>query len=243
MSMSSTQMIRKRPRGVKRSTTGSSSYDGTAPSKPPKDILALGRHLVRELNLEDGVDTLGRWTAHYLAELLAEVERSRSRSDRRAAQKRVMAVILQTWERRRELPGRAYPLVKYREAAIALGRIRTQLRPFEPSLSAAGPLGVTHAIFTAASRLMLYALLDTLPAKQIDTDRAVTAMLDAEEKEYLKAMKALYQVFDQPKKRSAKTRRTKADEPIDPSAVRASRLDVLQDLVQNATKLRDILGT
>ena len=65
-------LTRKRPRWL--NSTKSSSSEEMGPSKTPKDVLEHGRQLVRELDLEDGVDTLGRWMAHHLAELMSIAE-------------------------------------------------------------------------------------------------------------------------------------------------------------------------
>ena len=65
-------MIRKTQRGL--SSTASSSSDALEPSKLPSAVLRLGARIVRELELEPSVDTLGRWMAHHLAEVMQEVE-------------------------------------------------------------------------------------------------------------------------------------------------------------------------
>ena len=69
-------------------------------------ILKLGRLLVRELNLERETDTLARWMAHHIAELMhiAETEEEVSGLNaRRACQDAVIAL----WTHRAGLPGRA----------------------------------------------------------------------------------------------------------------------------------------
>lgn len=69
-------------------------------------ILKLGRLLVRELNLERETDTLARWMAHHIAELMhvAETEEGESaRNARLACQDAVIAL----WTHRAGLPGRA----------------------------------------------------------------------------------------------------------------------------------------
>jgi hypothetical protein len=66
-------------------------------------IIALGRKLVIELGLEPSVDTLGRWMAHYVAELIAKAE-SATRRDRRLAEKACFETILALWKHRAELP-------------------------------------------------------------------------------------------------------------------------------------------
>jgi hypothetical protein len=70
------------------------------PSKPPKDVLGLGRHLVRELGFEDGVDTLGRWMAHHLAELIDKAENGVCATERVEARKSATETILKVWEHR-----------------------------------------------------------------------------------------------------------------------------------------------
>jgi hypothetical protein len=66
-------------------STASSSAAATAPSKPARDVLALGRHLVAELQLEQSVDTLGRWLAHHVAELIARAEAAEDATGRASA--------------------------------------------------------------------------------------------------------------------------------------------------------------
>lgn len=39
----------------------------TEPLKRSESVIALGKRLVEELGMEPGVDTLGRWMAHYVA--------------------------------------------------------------------------------------------------------------------------------------------------------------------------------
>lgn len=85
------------------------------PSKPPKDVLGLGRHLVRELGFEDGVDTLGRWMAYHLAELIDQAENGVTAAERSRARENATEVIVKLWEHRASLPGKAYPLAPFKE--------------------------------------------------------------------------------------------------------------------------------
>jgi len=79
--------------------------------------LELGQYLVRELDFEGGVDTLGRWMAHYLAELIDEAENSSTVAKRTRARKEAATTILKIWDHRSSLPGKA---VNPGEAAIRL---------------------------------------------------------------------------------------------------------------------------
>lgn len=70
--------------------------------------MALGQHLVHELNLEDSVDTLGRWMAHYIAELIESVE-SANDEERPAKMAMCADVILKLWGYRHQLPNGKRP--------------------------------------------------------------------------------------------------------------------------------------
>jgi len=59
--------------------------------------------LVEELGLDPGVDTLSRWMAHYIAELIEDVETANP--DTQSARfARCAEAILGLWERRHQLP-------------------------------------------------------------------------------------------------------------------------------------------
>lgn len=63
----------------------------------------LGRALVEELGLEPGVDTLSRWMAHHVAEMIEDVETANV-EDRPAKSAECAKTILNLWERRHQLP-------------------------------------------------------------------------------------------------------------------------------------------
>jgi hypothetical protein len=71
-------------------------------------ILTLGRKLVEQLGLEDSTDTLGRWMAHHLADLITKAENA-SGSDKASAQKECFDAILAFWRHRSELPSGKRP--------------------------------------------------------------------------------------------------------------------------------------
>jgi hypothetical protein len=66
-------------------------------------IIALGKQLVEELELGNSVDTLGRWMAHYIAELITKVEAARP-EERDELSSRCAAAILDLWRHRSVLP-------------------------------------------------------------------------------------------------------------------------------------------
>lgn len=69
----------------------------------PKNVLALGKALVDELDLDPGVDTLSRWMAHYIAELIEATEIAKI-EDRPTKLAKCADAILNLWEHRHQLP-------------------------------------------------------------------------------------------------------------------------------------------
>ena len=90
-------------------------------SRLPSEILKLGSRIVRELNL-GRTDTLGRWMAHHLAELLQSAE-SASEDEKELVQNGAVDLILKLWSHRRSLPGNAYPLKNLERAVSVLARL------------------------------------------------------------------------------------------------------------------------
>ncbi|MBU0651649.1 MAG: hypothetical protein KKG96_02070 [Proteobacteria bacterium] len=86
----------------------SSSSRLTALPPMPKDVLDLGGALVEELGLDPGVDTLSRWMAHYIAELIDDAETAKV-EDRPAKLAKCADAILGLWERRHQLPNGKRP--------------------------------------------------------------------------------------------------------------------------------------
>jgi len=74
----------------------------------PKGVLDLGRALVSELGLDSEVDTLSRWMAHYIAELIEEAETAKV-EERPAKFAQCADTILKLWERRYQLPNGKRP--------------------------------------------------------------------------------------------------------------------------------------
>ena len=82
-------------------------------------VLALGKKLVDELGLEQSVDTLGRWMAHYIAE---KIEAAECAADNVRDQKmsECRDVILKLWAHRSELPNGQRPFKEFERLFRAL---------------------------------------------------------------------------------------------------------------------------
>jgi hypothetical protein len=70
--------------------------------------MALGKKLVTEQGFDGSVDTLGRWMAHHIAELIQEAE-SANADDRPAKMANVREAVLALWSHRHALPNGRSP--------------------------------------------------------------------------------------------------------------------------------------
>ncbi len=94
----------------------------TEQSARARAVVALGKKLVAELELGDSVDTLGRWMAHYLAELIQEAEVATG-DDRIAKQSQLRDSILALWTHRFELPSGMRPFSEFEPILRALASL------------------------------------------------------------------------------------------------------------------------
>ena len=75
-------------------------------------VLALGKKLVDELGLDQSVDTLGRWMAHYIAEKMEDAEAATGEArDRKMSE--CSDAILKLWAHRSELPNGKRPFEEF----------------------------------------------------------------------------------------------------------------------------------
>ena len=105
-----------------------------------KDVLDLGCALVNELNLDPGVDTLSRWMAHYIAELIGEAKTAKI-EDRPAKLAKCADAILKLWDHRHQLADGKRPFEDLEPIMRALASLdpedntpryfRTQRRPIK----------------------------------------------------------------------------------------------------------------
>jgi hypothetical protein len=72
----------------------------------------LGRKIVDELGLDRSVDTLGRWMAHYIAELIQSAEATEG-ADRSEKLSRCANAILDLWKHRHVLPNGKRPFEEF----------------------------------------------------------------------------------------------------------------------------------
>jgi hypothetical protein len=89
-----------------------------------KEVIELGKLLVKELELEDSVDTLGRWMAHYIAEKI-EAAKNAEEALRPAAEAECAKAIIDLWQHRWKIQDRHQPLKDF-------SRLLELLRQIDP---------------------------------------------------------------------------------------------------------------
>ena len=91
-----------------------------------KDILNLGNKLVEELNMIDSNDTLSRWMAHYIAELIHNAEKAEGEA-KIALEKECCDTILKLWAIRNASPHAIRPLAELENAILLLKNVAYKL--------------------------------------------------------------------------------------------------------------------
>src|SRR5438132_2522606 len=82
----------------------STSSAKRASSKPWSDVVALGDRIVRDLALDQSTDTVGRWMAHRVAELIDAAKKARGNAARARADANATELILRLWAHRSNWP-------------------------------------------------------------------------------------------------------------------------------------------
>lgn len=195
----------------KRGMTKSSSSGETERSKIPKDVLELGKYLVHELGYEDGVDTLGRWMSHHLAELINKVENATTEHEREYAQKSVIETILRIWDHRASMPGEVYPLESYKDAIKMLDLLKPDSNPFSPFWYHDGTKvdQLAANLFDKLIRIIIATLLMKIePDKRFtEVDPTVFGSLNETEKHVLRSIQEWGSLFEEEEKSTTRSAR------------------------------------
>jgi hypothetical protein len=160
--------------------------------------LELGQHLVRELDLDDGTDTLGRWMAHHLADLIEKAKGSATAAERARYRKVATDVILKLWSRRDSLPGRAYPLAPFGNVLRTLDLLQPEGNPWRFARGKDGERErLARRVFEYSSRLFVALLLLDLPPWVFSREPSAVAVkaLSVREQRILKAFTRWFKVM------------------------------------------------
>lgn len=101
-------------------------------SNQSAEIISLGKKLVKELNLENSTNTLSRWMAHYVAELITKAESESSDVKKRKFETECCDTILKIWANRKHLPDGARPLSTLTNILSVLNAIKRKKKSIEP---------------------------------------------------------------------------------------------------------------
>ena len=94
-----------------------------------EEILKLGEKLIKELELVYTRNTLARWLAHYLAELINNIDKCESKEDKSKLQKECCDIILEIWQKRERVPIEK-PTEKLKPIIDVLSLLKTNQHPF-----------------------------------------------------------------------------------------------------------------
>lgn len=133
--------------------------------------MRLGALIVRELGIDKGNDTLGRWMAHHLAELIAEAEGTEG-DEITEVRDHIVDLILRVWSRRRSFPRGKNPLSDLEDLASLLWRLRPEASPFR-RLGSNETEDLLASAFSQFQRVVIYGILmisgiNTVPEKVED---------------------------------------------------------------------------
>ena len=94
-----------------------------------EEILKLGEKLIKELELVYTRNTLARWLAHCLAELINNIDKCESKEDKSKLQKECCDIILEIWQKRERVPIEK-PTEKLKPIIDVLSLLKTNQHPF-----------------------------------------------------------------------------------------------------------------
>lgn len=185
--------------------------------------MELGKYLVRELGFDEGIDTLGRWMSHHVAELICLAKSERAVSRQRVAERAAVSTILKIWEHRRNLPGRANPIGPYADLLQFLELVRTS--------SSSSPFGyftgrtesrsdeLAARLFEAFTRLLGVLLLmktGHLDSRPVPHERAALRALNRDERKLLGSIRSWLQLVATDNAREGRSGKRLTSEPSIP---------------------------
>lgn len=233
-----TILTRKAQRKKRHASTGSIGSAPEASSTSPKDVLALGRTIVRQLEIARRGEVLDHWMAHHLAEVIHEAEESTGANKARAEGKAV-DLILKLWSRRRGLPEAADPLGGYRQAIDVLGRLSPEANPWSVYRRSGSVEGLLSEAFRSLSSIVATGVLLTGKATAREVKPEEAALLAEPERD-------LHRFFDDWTKELVESQSQKpesaSDDQLSPERLRSIMLEHLKSVAEDLDRIMSDLG-
>lgn len=91
--------------------------------KRPQEVIALGKRIVEELELDESTETLSKWLSHYLAELIAQAETELDCDKKDLIEQKCCKLIMELWAHRSNLPVNAKPTGHFEEVLLAIRKM------------------------------------------------------------------------------------------------------------------------
>ena len=158
-------------------------------SKLPSEVLKLGARIVRELKLEPSVDTLGRWMAHHLAEVMQEAE-SAEGGDKELALERAVDLILKLWSHKQSLPNGAYPLNELKAVMSVVQRLSPEASPYQRH-STDETEKLLAEIFDGLRLVVVHGAILISDTRNLPSDlESVDSFLDVDERQFIEVVES-----------------------------------------------------
>lgn len=140
-------------------------------------VLKLGKTIISELELDYTVNTLARWMAHYIAELIQKIETSKSEKEKKQLKKECCELILELWSKRERLPIKK-PTERLKPIISVLELLKGSEHPFIPfilpnnsrSIKSKTWSGFLKVVKESSERIFNKSLLSLIDNKILEKD-------------------------------------------------------------------------
>jgi hypothetical protein len=134
------------------------------PSPSVKETLELGQALVERLNLSEGNDTLGKWMAHHLAELMVQAKRTKDAASRKSMEAEICGLVLKLWIHRGEFQNHINPLAPLTPILKVIQTLDADNHSWIPR----GLSGEASGLYNVFRRLMIAAIFSKAKSNGAD---------------------------------------------------------------------------
>ena len=163
-------------------------------SRRRRGVLALGRQITHELEIDNRVDTLGRWIAYHLSDLMNEAENAGKPKDRRRAQREAAELVFKLWDHRADELRRQTPMRRYGQLTEFLEQLRNPHGRFlrgRPRLASGTFAEAALHLYGSARSLATSVAASIVPEDDAYSGAALNKLLTLSERRFLEGARAL----------------------------------------------------